>query len=97
MLTADEMVAYISDCLFGRRDRFSLRRENSPEAALAYLDALKKLKYDGKALAALKKFFKAQVSAEQFRQPAHSALYRIQDDQYARGAKTRGESVPASY
>ncbi len=96
-LTGDEMVSYVGDCLNGVRDRFSMRRENNPETALAYLDALRKLKYEGKALNALKKYFKAQVTAQALRAAAQSALYQIQDQQHQRGAKNRGEKTVAAY
>ena len=94
-LSADEMVKYLETCFYGAPGSLSYRRgdDGNPETAIAYLEALAKLKYDKKALAALKKYFKALLSAEEYRNEASRGLGSLQDMRYARGSKEREKAA----
>jgi phage-related minor tail protein len=95
-MSADEMLQYLDYCFYGPPGpRYGLGRQDmgDPKVALSYLEALKKLKYDGKAIAAMAKYFKAMVAAEDLRSDASRALGTLQDMRYSRGDKAREKEV----
>lgn len=94
-LSADEMIKYLDTCFYGSPGSLSYRRgsEGDPETAVAYLEALKKLKYDNKAIVALKKYFKSLMAAEELRQEASRGLSALQDMRYERGSKNREKTA----
>ena len=95
-LSADEMVLYLDRCFYDR-EAPSYRRSADPETALAYLEALKKLGYDPKAVAVLTKYFKALMAAEVIRNDASRALGTLQDKRYQMGDKARENSPSRAY
>jgi hypothetical protein len=85
------MLQYLDYCFYGPVGPHYGRNDmGDPKVALSYLEALGKLGYDKKAIAAMSKYFKAQVVAEELRSDASRSLGVLQDMRYARGDKARG-------
>jgi hypothetical protein len=83
-LTADELFALVNDCMYpptgpmmaGPGGRYSSSK------ALSALEGLKKLGYDDRDVASLKKYFDHCVQAEELKHEASIALQRMRDEFY---------------